>query len=103
MTLELKLVGNRRSVENVRVLLGFLEACARLGTTQRVELLVDGDGDFRFAVERSGEPVRLSDDETTFLFAEPEEAPPPPPALVPLVVERHQRADGEVVLTLELV
>ncbi|MDX2009149.1 MAG: hypothetical protein SFW67_03105 [Myxococcaceae bacterium] len=102
-TLDLRLVGNRHSIENVRLLLGFLEGCSRFGTTQRVELLVDGDGDFRFTLEQAGEPVRLSDAEETFLFAEPEAASAPPPALARLFISRTRTADGDAVLSMELV
>jgi hypothetical protein len=101
-TLEVRLIGDRQSLENVRVLLGFLEACSRFGTTQRVTLLVDGDGAFRFAMEHNGAPLRLDDDEARFPFSEPEEAVPPPPSLTPLVVNRV-RIDSDVALSMELV
>lgn len=101
-SIDLRLSGNPRSLENVLLFLKFLQSCSTLGTTQWVRLMVDGDGDFRFAVEHDGRASTLTDEEQAFLFADPEDALAPPGHLAHLYF-RRLRAEGEVTLDVEFV
>ena len=101
-SMDLRLIGNPRSIQNVLLLLQFLQSCSALGTTQWMKLMVDGDGGFRFALERDGQPAPLTEEEEAFLFADADEALPTPAHLAHLYFSRV-RADGETVLAVELV
>jgi hypothetical protein len=101
-SLELRLIGNRRSLQSVLTFLQFLESCSTLGTTQWVKMMVDGDGGFRFALERDGRRAPLTEEEQAFLFADADEALPSPAHLAHLYFSRVL-ADGETTLSVELV
>lgn len=101
-SLDLRLIGNRRSLQNVLLFLQFLESCSSQGTTQWVKMMVDGDGGFRFALQRDGRPAPLSDEEQAFLFADADEALPSPAHLAHLYFSRVL-VDGESTLSVELV
>jgi hypothetical protein len=101
-SLDLRLIGNPRSLQNVLLFLQFLESCSSQGTTEWVKMMVDGDGGFRFALERDGRRAPLTDEEQAFLFAGADEALPTPAHLAHLYFSRVI-VEGETTLSVELV
>lgn len=63
----LRLTGTRRSLDHVLTL---------LGTTQWVQLLVDGDGGFSFALDVEGRAIRLGPELAAYLLGEATDARP---------------------------
>lgn len=72
----LRLTGTRRSLDHVLTLLGFLAECSQAGTTQWVQLLVDGDGGFSLALDVDGRAVRLGPELSAYLLGEATDARP---------------------------
>jgi hypothetical protein len=67
-----------------------------------MKLMVDGDGGFRFAVERDGVLVSLSETERAFLLPPSDDAAPVPAHMTSLYFTRVEE-DDESVLSVELV